>query len=131
MIDQEMEMLHQEIHELRMEVASVRALMQTMEGVIASLLVKLSASHGVMPRQEGTSHGGVLQMEVRTFDLECILGTTQGFHSLVDLEGDLDCEPRTARVLFGLLGAGTATPHSHLFARCPWRSDGAHPREPR
>ena len=92
-----------------------------MEGVIASLLVKLSASHGGMPKsQEGTSHGGVLQMKdrsprVRTFDLECSAGSTQGSLSLVDLEGDPACMPPAARVLFGLLGAGTAP---HLIRTC-------------
>ena len=115
-----MEVVHQEIHELRSEVASVRAQMQTMEGVIASL-VKLSSSHGVMS-QEGTSHGGALQKKdrsprVRTFEQECSVGSTQGFVSLVDFEGDLDCEPRAARVLFGILGASTAPHHIRTCLR--------------
>ena len=46
-------MLQQEIHELRTEVASVRTQVQTMEEVIASLLVKLSASHGWHVQQPG------------------------------------------------------------------------------
>ena len=110
-------MLHQEIHELRTEVASMRTQMQTMEGVIASLFVKLSASHGVIPQsQEGTSHGGVLQID-RASDLVCSVGSTHVFFSLADFEGDLDCEPRAARVLFGLLGAGVAPHHTRTCVR--------------
>ena len=52
---------------------------------------------------------------VRTFDLECSAGSTQGSLSLVDLEGDPACVPPAARVLFGLLGAGTAP---HLIRTC-------------
>lgn len=98
--DRELETLHNEIHELRTELAFVRTELQAMQKVMASLLAKDGASDvGVSHRQDFVSI-----QSCPTFK-ECL--NEEGLPRTSLLQEDLEGEPWSANVLFELLGAGT------------------------